>query len=207
MQINWCHKGISEQTGFGDAEALAVLSSTGILSRWMVNQAALSIGSANAVVQNSLSLSKLDNHVNHYASGGLNSPYISLAAGCYEYGGPTAPPVLRSGIAQASRFATRNGRYSGYIFKCWVVTAPKISADLPGMADEVRDLNLFNDFYSFHRQGEITAKIYVPRRQVLSVAKIDATGNGIPLGAAGLTAVHNPDFAPPERVSNLIEAI
>jgi hypothetical protein len=126
MQINWCLKGIPQQVGFGDDEALAVLSRTGIPSRLLRDQAIAPAGVYNSVSQSALSLSALDDHVNHYAVGGVSSPYISLSAGCWEYHGKEAPAVQRSAVVTAMSFATHEGKATGYLFPCWVVTAPQI---------------------------------------------------------------------------------
>jgi hypothetical protein len=209
MQINWCLKGIAESPSFGDAQAAAVLSSTGILSSWMFANAALPSHQANIDAQSALSASALDDHVNNYARVVGNTPYVSLSSGCIEYAGSTHPPLRHPALRTALRFATKGGKQFGYVFGCWVITGLKPAPELPGFAEEIRDLNIFANFYSYHCQGEVTAKLVVPRRQVQWVMKFD---RHLRPAAASWTSprnhyLGNGDFLDPERVSNVIEII
>ena len=211
MQINWCFKGIQENGAFGDAEASAVLSATGILSTWMLANQALPLAQANIDSQNALNASALDDHVNWYSSVAAHTPYISLSAGCMEYVGDSSAPIKYTALRTALDFATDGGTTSGYVFRCWVITCLKHAAELPGLAEEIRDLNLFANFYTYHIEGEVTAKLVVPRRQVQWVLKVGP--NLRPIAASwanarpGMRALRNPDFVWPDRVSNVIEAI
>jgi hypothetical protein len=205
VQINWCLKGIAENPWFGDAEAQAVLTSTGILSNFMV-ETSLTAQDANIAAQTALSDSALDDHVNNYSKVRLNTPYISLSAGCYEYAGRKNPAKPYLAMRTALRFATRSGRSAGYVFRCWVITGLKRAPELPGFAEETRDVNLFWDFYKYHYQSEVTAKLVVPRRQIESVTKFDRNQRAInwPGGNPILT---NKDFIAPDAVSNVIGEI
>jgi hypothetical protein len=128
MQINWCLKGIAENASFSDAQAAAVLSSTGLLSNWMLANATLASQQVNINSQNVLNASALDDHVNNYAKVAKDTPYISLSSGCIEYAGSTKPPIRYPALRTAMRFATKGGTQSGYVFKCWVVTGLKPAA-------------------------------------------------------------------------------
>jgi len=209
MQINWCLKGIAESSYFGDAEAAAVLSSTGIQSSWMWTNAAMPCDQANVNAQAALSASALDDHVNNYAKVARNTPYISLSSGCIEYAGSTRPPLTHSAMRTALRFATKGGKQSGYLFRCWVMTGVKPAPELPGFAEEIRDLNVYAGFYPYHRQGEVTAKLVVPRRQIQWVMKFDQ--NLQPVVASwtspGNHYLSNSGFVDPDRVSNVVEVI
>jgi hypothetical protein len=209
MQINWCLKGIAESASFNDAEASAVLSSTGILSKWMLANAAQTSQQANIDSQKALNASALDDHVNNYAKVVKDTPYISLSSGCIEYAGATLPPIRHPALRTALKFATNSGRQFGYVFRCWVKTGVKPAAELPGLAEEIRDLNLFADFYAYHRQGEVTAKLIVPRRQVEWVIKFgpDLKPARAPWTRPGRHHLKNSDFVGPDRVSNVIEEI
>jgi hypothetical protein len=61
------------------------------------------------------------------------------------------------------------------VFNLWVLVSPKAAAELPGFAEEVRELNLFTQYAVFHDEGEVAAKIFVPSRQIQSVEKYDRT--------------------------------
>lgn len=204
LQINWCLKGIRSQTGFGDAEALNVLGNTGIQSSWLFNNGSMHLAQATVDGQNALSATALDDHINNFATVSGYSPYISLSAGCREFAGSFAPASHYPALVTALDFATDWGRVEGYIFRCWVVTAPQVSASIPGLADEVRDLNLFGHFTHYHHEGEIAAKLLVPRRQVQWVHKVDASGAATAFSGMRSGSVSNSDFVYPETVSNLI---
>jgi hypothetical protein len=79
---------------------------------------------------------------------------------------------------------------------------------LPGLAEEIRDLNLFSNFFRYHRQGEITAKLAVPRRQIEHVVRFDRNLNPEPASwPGGRSSLLNRDFVFPDCVSNVIEEI
>ncbi len=211
MQVNWCYKGISESATFSDAEADAVLSHTGILSVWMLANGGIALNVANVESQNVLNANALDNHVNMYGLVSTITPYISLSAGCVEYAGRYSIPIRYAALRTALDFATDGGRTSGYVFSCWVITGLKPVPELPGFAEETRDLNLYANLYQYHYEGEVTAKLIVPRRQVQWVLKVGPnlqpvraswTPGGVPIRAHS-----NRDFVFPDRVSNVIEAI
>lgn len=205
MQINWCLKGIRSGAGFGDAEALSVLSTVGIQSNWMRANAGMTVAQANIASQSVLNLVALDNHVNDYGAVGGSTPYISLSAGCREFVGASIPTRTYPAYRTALEFATYWGTTIGYIYRCWVVTAPQVAADLPGIADEVRDLNLFADFYQYHFEGEVAAKLVVPVRQIQWVQKVGANLQPMNwLDGHGPRARKNPNFRQPRTVSNLI---
>ncbi len=208
MLINWCFKGIAESTGFNDAMAERAINDTGLLSNFMLANHATTLGGVHAASQAALSAIALDNHVNNYDAVKATTPYISLGAGAVEYQGRGKPALVLPALGTALRFATRRGKSAGFIFRLWVVTTPKPAADIPGLAEDVRDLKLFAGFHKFHYQGEVTAKLYVPKRQVAWVMKVDKLGD--PLDASwsgGESVLVNHDFVEPHAVSNVIGAL
>lgn len=211
MKINWCYKGIAESPYFNDLAAGDVLLKTGILSVWMLKNAGLPLNQANIDAQSALSASALDTHVNNYAVAKSDTPYISLTAGCYEYLGTALRPKLYPARASAVRFATNNGTSPGYLFKCWVVTGLKAAPDIPAVAEDVTNLSIYQNFFRYYRQGEITAKLVVPRRQIESVIKLDKLAKPVLAAWAGgsvkSSVFNNPDFKPPEEMSNLMGAL
>lgn len=211
MKISWCYKGIAETPYFNDLVAGEVLSKTGILSVWMIKNAHLPLYQANVDAQSALTSSALDDHVNNYAAAKIDTPYISLTAGCYEYQGVSASPKLYPARASAMRFATDNGRSAGYLFKCWVITGLKAAPDVPGVAEDVTNLSIYQNFFRYYRQGEITAKLVVSRRQIESVIKLDKRAKPIlaawTAGATRTGILRNSDFKSPEEMSNLMGAL
>lgn len=208
MQVNWCYKGIAESASFDDTMAANVVTQTGLLSSWMLVHGGHALQNVHAASQNALSQSALDQHVNNYAAVASTTPYISLGAGCVEYQGRGKPALVVPALSTALGFATRRGRTPGYLFRLWVVTTPKPAADIPGLAEDVRDLKLFAGFHKYHYQGEVTAKLYVPRRQIEWVMKVDNLGD--PTNASWLgggRVIGNADFVAPDAVSNVIGAL
>ena len=205
MLINWCLKGIQGDAGFGDAEALSVLTAVGIQSNWMRANGGLTVAQANSAAQNALHLAALDDHVNDYGAVRGSTPYISLSAGCREFASSAVPTTTYPAYRTALEFATHWGTTFGYIYRCWVVTAPQVAADLPGIADEVRDLNLFADFHQYHFEGEVAAKLVVPFRQIQWVQKVEANLRPASWSDGhGSHARKNPNFRRPQTISNLI---
>jgi len=197
MLLQWCLKGISEHSHFTDAHATGLLRK-GIPSRWLLSYAGSNAFADVSAAQQTLSQAALDNHVNNYGAVAGNTPYISLSAGSVV---PASHGVsVRPAWRTALDFATQGGAVSGYIFRCWVILSPKPSAGLSPLADEVRELNIFRQFFTFHDEGEVAAKILVPHRQIEWVQKFDARGNFI-------FQADNPDFVDPLDICNLIEVV
>lgn len=208
MLINWCFKGIAESAIVDDTMAERIVTDTGLLSNWIIANGGTILANAQGASQNALSATALDDHVNDYNKVKATTPYISLGAGCVEYQGRKTPARAVPALATALNFATRGGKTPGYIFRLWVVTTPKPAADIPGLAEDVRDLKLFSGFHKYHHQGEVTAKLYVPRRQIAWVMKVDAQGT--PMDASwtgGDSVIANTDFVAPHAVSNVVGSL
>lgn len=208
MLINWCFKGIAESATVNDAMAERLVSDTGILSNWIVANGGATLATVQGASQSALSATALDDHVNAYKRVSATTPYISLGAGCVEYQGRGKPARVLPALGTALNFATRGGTTPGFIFRLWVITTPKPAADIPGLAEDVRDLKLFSGFHKYHYQGEVTAKLYVPRRQIAWVMKVDAQGDPLDASWTGGDSVFaNPDFVAPDAVSNVIGSL
>ncbi len=196
MVIQWCLKGVPfHPSDFNDHTVQTILSGEGIRSAWLrnVNQA---ITDLPVLSHANLSAQALDDHVHDYWRVSAVTPYISLTAGCTERvsaGGS----VRHSALTTALEFATGCATHEGYIFLCWVLVTPKPAAELPGFAEEIRDLNTYRPYSVFHDEGEIAAKLYVPARQIRSVTRYNAR-------LMPIRWVSNRDFAPPDRVSNVV---
>lgn len=206
MEIHWCLKGMQKRSNFGDTQVREVLGRRGIQSEWNRVNGSMPLDQAIVASQAALSEGALDRHVNAYRTLVVPTPYISLSAGCVEFAGLASAGVRYPALATALRFATDGWTVDGYIFRCWVITAPQVSASIPGLADEVRDLNAYPYFNRYHSQGEITAKLHVPHRQIQSVQKVDNTGRPIPFHR-GTPTLRNRNFVDPASLSNLVGEI
>lgn len=198
MLIQWCLKGMAQQVPqFGDAEALAVLTGEGLTSAWLRQLPAPPLASGSHAA---LSKAALDAHVNGFSSVMASTPYISLSAGCVELDPGMATTTVHSALVTALDFATDAGTRSGYVFRLWVLVSPQPGPELPGFGEEVRELNLYRQFAIFHDEGEIAGKLMVPARQIEWVEKYDSA-------LTVLWRRTNPDFVPPERISNVLDVL
>jgi hypothetical protein len=198
MHIQWCLKGIAEYTGFSDTEAIAVLD-RGIPSNWLRLNATGRLDAGLFDGQRALGAAALFDHVNDYARVGARTPYVSLSAGIVQtdgFFGFAAYPAWYT----AADFATQGPTGEGFIYRVWTVVAPKMSASLMNVSDEVRDLNIFRNFWRYNHEGEIAAKLLVPFTQIQYVAKLNSQLNII-------WQTPNPRFVQPESISNLLEEI
>jgi hypothetical protein len=205
MLVQWCLKGIAERptgpTLFSDNEAHAAVDKEGLRASWLRNQSGAAASDFAVLSHPVLSQIALDAHVNGFGTSAPTTPYLSLSAGCVEIDPTYGGTRVFSALQTALEFATLSGQTNGYVFRMWVLVSPKPAPELPGFAEEVRELNLYQQFCVYHREGEIAAKLFVPARQIASVQKFDA--NLQPIGSPYL----NKDFVPPERVSNVLEML
>jgi hypothetical protein len=200
MLIQWCLKGIPEVAGvFTDSEALSALSDAGLTSSWVraVGQPMKYLPAGSHAV---LSEAALDAHVNGFGGVAGSTPYLSLTAGCVELDPATLTTTTYEARLTAFDFATNGGTTDGYVFKLWVLVSPKPAPELPGFGEEVRELNIYSQCTTFHYEGEIAAKLFVPARQIQKFEKYSKDLNLLKDEA-------NPNFVPPERVSNVLELI
>ncbi|MCM2472348.1 hypothetical protein HGO38_02525 [Rhizobium sp. CG5] len=200
MLIQNCLKGIVErQNSFSDIQAISALQSEGLSASWLRAQRtrmSAFAGSSHSV----LSQNALDAHVNGFGKAKSRTPYFSLSAGCVELDPATKMTTAYSALQTALEFATEGGSTSGYVFRLWVLVSPKPAPELPGFAEEVRELNLFRQYAVYHYEGEVAAKLFIPARQIEWVDKFDAS-------LSRLWRQRNPNFVKPERVSNVLEML
>lgn len=199
MLIQWCLKGMAKTATFGDAEAKKVLTDEGLTSAWL-RSPTRTVAAFVADSHAALSQTALDAHVNSFGSVKKTTPYISLTAGCRELDPSAAKTKTYTSLETALSFATNSGTCEGYVFRLWVLVSPKPAAELPGFGEEVRELNLFSQYAIYHDEGEIAGKLFVPPRQIEYVEKYDSN-------LSSVRKVSNPDFVPPERISNVLEAL
>lgn len=200
MLIQWCLKGIREQPTFGDPEAQAVLRDVGLSSSWLRTPVGRDIRTFPPDSHWALSQAALNAHVNGFASAAATTPYISLSAGCVELDPATATTTVYPALDTALEFATDSGRCDGYVFRMWVLVSPKPGPELPGFAEEVRELNLFRQFALYHYEGEIAAKLFIPARHIEWAIKYDR-------GLRQINRWNNPGFVPPQRISNVLDVL
>lgn len=208
MFVQRCVKGIRGRTathpnGLNDAEAKALLTDgCGILSNWWRNNGSIT---PTGCLQK-LTRVNLERHIHDYAAFEAETPFISLSAGCVERDDALRLNRIHEATDIALRFATNWGEVHGYLFRCWVVVAPRPAVPVQGVAEDVRNLHTYTRYSDYQREGEITAKINIPATQIESVERWDSNGRGR-IARRPLWIHLNPHFQPPEVLSNIMEAI
>ena len=123
-----------------------------------------------AQVRERLTPRNLQWHLSHYDDpdpdeGGEifheHTPYISTTAGTVARIA-NAFNFVHDPFITALGFATDTFRETGYMFYGYVYTLGKQSIPLKAFSEEVRELNIFQDYLENYAEGEITAKISIP---------------------------------------------
>lgn len=209
MIVQWCIKGLSLPDDVA-AEKL-VMTGTGLLCNWWRDVHTIS----PEEVRKKLLPGNLDLHVNHFTTPMLDgrpfscaTPFISLSAGTVE-----RDVALRTNFVHRARrtalwFGTEFGRVkTAYLYKCWMVLAPKAAVPVEGLAEEVRDLNTYRRYSDFQTEGEIAAKIKIPANQIESCEKWTLRSEaGVEVLEHSWTRF-NPLFTNPDQLSNVREVI
>jgi hypothetical protein len=153
-------------------------------------------------------------HVNHFtnrdpASGrpfSDETPFISLSAGTFERDAVARTNYVHRARRTALLFGTEFGqRSTAYLYTCWVILAPRPSAEVENVAEEVRDLNSFRHYSPFQTEGEILAKVHVPENHIQSVERWDLDAAESRYRRTGRHV--NPWFTAPEQLTNVRELI
>lgn len=208
MIVQWCIKGISLRS---DDEAVEIIDAgQGLVCNWW--RKVEDIDPADTRLK--LTAQYLDMHVNHFAetdpSTGRpfyeNSPFISLSAGTVERDTVAQTNFVHRARKTALYFATEFGRRNlAYLYTCWVILAPRAAVEIEGMAEEVRDLNIFRRYSPYQTEGEVVAKVIIEDNRIQSCEKWELGGS--PLRFHRVWTYTNPRFTPPERLTNVRELI
>jgi hypothetical protein len=208
MIVQWCVKGISLPNKAAAAQILA--KQDGLMCNWWRRVHRISPHE----VRHKLTANNVDMHVNHFTdkdpATGLpfneESPFISMSAGTVERDAVARTNYVHRARKTALYFGTQFGRLpTAYLFVCWLILAPRPSADIETVAEEVRDLNSYRHYSPFQTEGEVLAKIHVPDNHIQCCEQWDFEP------AANLyrctDVIPNPRFTSPEQLSNVRELI
>ncbi|MGK5112025.1 MULTISPECIES: hypothetical protein [unclassified Geodermatophilus] len=208
MIVQWCIKGLSLPD---DASAKRILDDqNGIVCNWWRN----SLEIDPQETQQRLSEATLDAHVNHFTTidpstgkpYSFGTPFISLSAGTVERDTAARTNWVHRAWRTGLWFGTMFGaRDTAYLYTCWCVVAPRPSVPLEGVAEEIRDLNVYRHYSPFQTEGEITAKIVVPDNQIAGCEKWQ--WNQAARRMDRCWSQPNPRFVPPERLTNVRELL
>lgn len=204
MYVQWCVKGIpggsnpNSGLSFNWDEAKNVVRlDGGIISNWWRNKALISPG--EVAVQ--LTDYNLDRHLHDYENYGSDTPFISLASGCVERDPALANNFVYSAVDTALEFATNAWANPGALYYCWVSVALNPAVEIQGVAEAVRDLNVYHRWSRYQLEGEITAKILIPANQISKVE----WWNGSHSMSDPQDTFLNPSFIDPKVVTNVRE--
>jgi hypothetical protein len=203
--VQWCAKGVNGDVttgGIDDAAVQAIVGSLGLrCNRWR----ALPPPEWTDMTSG-LTSSDLDRHVHAYGAVQATTPFLSLSAGCVDRDVYRSRNISFPAHMVAVDFATDGGTRNGYVFYCWVLVGLRPAVGVQALAEERRELSTYGlyGFSAWHREGEVTAKVYVPANQVERCEKYTANPGGMP---HYLGTWHNPQFLPPDAVLNIREAI
>lgn len=209
MIVQWCIKGISLPDD--DAARELITSGNGLLCNWWRDVKRIS----PSEIRSKLTPQNLNFHVNHFTDAlpdgrpfSSATPFISLSAGTVERDVAMKTNFVRRARRTALWFGTDFGRVNtAYLYKCWMVLAPRAAVSIEGVAEEVRDLNAYRRYSEFQTEGEITAKVSVPANQIESCEKWVLDASSGPADLALSWTFLNSSFVPPDQLSNIREVI
>ncbi|HEY6781115.1 MAG TPA: hypothetical protein VI111_09180 [Thermoleophilaceae bacterium] len=171
-------KGIPAETatepGFTDTRAQGAVEGRGVPCNWWLNPPDRCISPPE--IQQKLTESALHDHLVNYDRVRTTTPFISTTAGTVERDAANARNVFFPPMYTALRFATRNFTQDGYVVHAYVYTLGKKSIELEEFAEEVRDVNTYTQYYKWHPEGEIVAKILIPARRIEKIERYDVAG-------------------------------
>lgn len=171
MYIQWFVKGIASVDALGnpvldkDRAFEMIRGGHGIIANWWRKQGTIS----PSEVQDQLTAYNLDRHVHDYTAFGADSPFISLASGSVERDLSEGRNHIYSAVDTALDFATRTFSCAGALFMGWVPVALNPAVEIAGVAQAIRDLNVYRRWSPYQLEGEITAKVSIPANQIAEV--------------------------------------
>lgn len=163
------------QPGMTEAEVNRALAGHGIYSNWWRNRRRIS----PPEVAEKLTEEALIDHLTDYERVRDTTPFISTTAGTVEVEREEEEPVRNipfPPLYTALRFATDNFTRSGYLFYAYLFVLGRKSVELEEFSEEVRDVNLYTKFYSWHLEGEVMAKVHIPARCIEKAELYSHTG-------------------------------
>lgn len=204
MIVQWCCKGVN---GVEPDEVKGILlNQVGLSCRFWQEQEDGHLPYADAVGR--LSERDLDLHLNHYDEEDPvterpvkdQTAFISLSAGCVERNALRSRNELHPALRTALIFATEKAQVPGWVFNCYVLMTMNRATCIPGVAEEVRELNHQRSYSHYWAEGEIAAKINIPSRQILSAEYYVPVGNATLERRGGY---RNLEFVHPDALLNM----
>jgi hypothetical protein len=149
-----------------------MVADVGLLSNWWKTRGTI----RREEIQGKLTEAALIDHLVRYERVRDETPFISTTAGTVERDAAMSQNVYFPPMYTALRFATRNFSVDGYVIHAYVFTLGRKSIDLEEFAEEVRDVNTYTAYYTWHPEGEIVAKVNIPSRRIEKVERYGHDG-------------------------------
>jgi hypothetical protein len=161
-------------SGLTDSAIQRILDGAGLVSNWWLNAPNGTISPQE--ITEKLTEKALLDHLVNYEAVRDSTPFISTTAGTFERDAaaeenPYFPPTYT-----ALRFATRDFSQDGYLFYAYLFLLGRKSVELEEFAEEVRDVNTYTGYYTWHPEGEIVAKVHIPARRIEKVERYRLAG-------------------------------
>jgi hypothetical protein len=165
-------------------------------------------------IRDKLTAANLDMHVNHFSENAPGTtrpfseqtPFISMSSGTVERDAAARSNYVHSALRTALWFGTEFlTRDVAYVFTCWVVVGLRPAVEIEGVAEEIRELNVYRRYSAYQTEGEVTAKIFVPDNHITECRKWRVDRRHRSLCAEWVQK--NPRFTEPETLSNIREVI
>jgi hypothetical protein len=207
MIVQWCLKGMRLPD---DESAKALIDRrSGLVCNWWRDQGTISPHE----IREKLTPENLDRHVNHFDDPEPVTgrpfrevtPFISLSAGTVERDKVMQTNVTHTARETALGFGSGFGAVTtAYLYRTWVVVAPRQAVKVENIAEEVRELTTYRSYSAFQLEGEVVAKVIVPANQIEWCERweIDPIQGWLPLWRHD-----NQDFSLPTELSNVRELI
>ena len=207
MMVQWCIKGLWLPD---DATAKKIIDDRqGIMCNWWRGVHRIT----PAQRRDKLTPANLHLHVNHFTQTDPSTnqpfytvtPFISLTAGTMERNTVMATNVAHRARRTALFFGSQFNRAPvAYLYYCWLVVAPRPAVAVEGVAEEVRNINVYRRYSAYNTEGEITAKVAIPGNQISHCEKWEKDPSGRFRFA---WPYDNPIFSEAETLSNIRELI
>jgi hypothetical protein len=162
-------RGAEGTSGLSDRVVQTMLDGYGITSNWWLNAPDRSISPPQ--IAEKLTEDALVAHLVDYSSVQNETPFISTTAGTVERDARAARNLYFPPMYTALRFATRDFTQDGYVFYAYLFLLGRKSVELEEFAEEVRDVNTYTGYYTWHPEGEIVAKVHIPARRIEKAEK------------------------------------
>lgn len=137
------------------------------------------------------------------------TPFISTTAGAVQRFPSPGLNICFPAFMTALQFATANFTTRGFIFYAYLITLGKKAIPLVQVAEEVPHLQLYHHYLSYHREGEIVAKIVIPSPQIEKAEEYDGADAIRDLRTGKLPVplqtIRNSSYAAPDIYFNIRE--